>query len=60
MRGEVCALADRRAWGVATQAAHARGEGSTKGWGRARAERTANTANIFFMVVTLDVSKLSG
>ena len=37
---------------------HVHGEGPTQGWGgRARAEHTQNMTN---MVVTLDVSKLSG
>ena len=46
-----------RAWGGG-DAIGVHGEGPTQGWGdRARAERTQN---MLFMVVTLDVSKLSG
>ena len=52
-----CAMRGERAWGDSS-ASGVHGEGPTQGWGgRARAERTWN---IWDMVVTLDVSKLSG
>ena len=57
--GERCEPKGGKAWGVlAAHKRHARGKGPTQSWGpRARAERTANMAA---MVVTLEVSKLSG
>ena len=55
--GKRCSPAGVRALGGG-DAIGMRGEGPTQGWGaRARAERTRNMR---FMVVTLDVSKLSG
>ena len=58
--GERCEPGGVRACGVvAAHKRHARGKGPTQGsWGpRARAERTPN---MLYMVVTLEVSKLSG
>ena len=47
---------DEREWGDGS-ASGVHEDGLTQGWGpRARAERTAN---ILYMIVTLDVSKLS-
>ena len=55
-RGARC-MAGRRAWGGGPSGTCARGEPDSRLGTRARAERTAN---ILFMVVTLDVSKFSG
>ena len=56
--GKRCGLGGVRALGGAATQRHARGGPDSRLWGaRARAERTQN---MLFMVVTLDVSKLSG
>ena len=47
-----------RAWGRRWRKWHARGRLDCEGW--AQGTRAERTSNMFFMVVTLDVSKLNG
>ena len=60
-RGARCGLADRRAWGGGPSGIYSEWA-PTKGWVKVGDPQVCaeRTSNIFSVVVTLDVSKLSG